>query len=246
MMRRWYPLLLALGWVASSASASAEESRIVRGPQIHLSDVLASLPAEMPDLELGAAPPPGSSRLLAKSEIENAANRSGVSLKSVRLPPQVRITSAAKRWSTDELVAAALPALGAALPSGVTVKKAKTSSKAVTSPGATVSGVRLPRLPRREGEHMTTATLELSNDGEIVARIPLSLTLDISSAAAAPAVSKGARVQLLIESGPARITATAVALNDGEVGETLQFRVATTQKILFGKLENPTLARVVQ
>jgi flagella basal body P-ring formation protein FlgA len=62
----------------------------------------------------------------------------------------------------------------------------------------------------------------------------------------APAVSKGARVQLMIESGPARITATAVALNDGEVGETLQFRVATTQKILFGKLENPTLARVVQ
>jgi hypothetical protein len=244
MTRRWSSLLLAL--VCATATASAQESRIVRGPQIHLSDVLANLPAEMPDLELGAAPPPGSSRLLAKSEIENAANKSGVSLKGVRLPSQVRITSAAKRWSTEELVSAALPALTSALPRGVTVKKVKTSSKAVTSPGASVSGVRLPRLPRREGEHMTTATLELSNDGEIVARIPLSLTLDISSAAAAPAVTKGARVQLLIESGPARITATAIALNDGELGETLQFRVATTQKILFGKLENPTLARVVQ
>ncbi len=243
-MRRWSSLLLAS--IFAATTASAEESRIVRGAQIHLSDVLASLPAETPDFELGAAPPPGSSRLMSKSEIESAADKSGVSIKALRLPQQVRITSAAKRWSADELVSAALPALTATLPRGVTLKKAKTSSKAVTSPGAVVSGVRLPKLPRREGEHLTTATLELSNDGQIVARIPLSLTLDISGAASVPAVAKGTRVQLLIESGPARITATAIALNDGEVGQTLQFRVAATQKILFGKVETPTLARVVQ
>jgi hypothetical protein len=238
------PLLLALALTASSAVA--EELRLIRGAQIRLSDLVASLPAEVPDLELGAAPPPGSSRLLPKSEIENAASRSGVSLKSLKLPHVVRVTSAAKRWSTDELVSAALPTLTRALPNGVTVKRVKTSAKAVTSPNASVSGVRLPKLPRREGEHMTTATIELSNEGEIVARIPLALTLNISSAAAVPAVTKGARVQLVIESGPARITAAAIALADGEVGETLQFRVATTQKILFGKLEEPTLARVVQ
>lgn len=238
------PLLLALALAASSAAA--EELRLIRGAQIHLSDVVASLPAEVPDLELGAAPPPGSSRLLPKSEIENAASRSGVSLKSLKLPHVVRVTSAAKRWSANELVSAALPTLTRSLPNGVSVKRAKTSAKAVTSPDASVSGIRLPKLPRREGEHMTTATIELSNEGEIVARIPLALTLNISRAAAVPAVTKGARVQLVIESGPARITAAAIALADGEVGETLQFRVATTQKILFGKLEEPTLARVVQ
>jgi hypothetical protein len=238
------PLLLALALTASSAMA--EELRLIRGAQIHLSDLVASLPAEVPDLELGAAPPPGSSRLLPKSEIENAASRSGVSLKSLKLPHVVRVTSAAKRWSTDELVSAALPTLTRALPNGVTVKRVKTSAKAVTSPNASVSGVRLPKLPRREGEHMTTATIELSHEDEIVARIPLALTLNISSAAALPAVTKGARVQLVIESGPARITAAAIALADGEVGETLQFRVATTHKILFGKLEEPTLARVVE
>jgi flagella basal body P-ring formation protein FlgA len=101
-------------------------------------------------------------------------------------------------------------------------------------------------LPRREGEYLTTATIEISNDGQIVARIPFQLSLDISSAAAAPAITKGTRVQLLIESGPARITANAIALSDGEIGETLQFRVATTQKILYGKVEERTLARVVQ
>jgi hypothetical protein len=243
-MRLKASLLLALTLLATRANA--EEVRLVRGAQIHLSDVVPSLPAEVPDLELGSAPPPGSSRLLPRAEIENAAARSGVSLKTLRLPQVVRVTSAAKRWSSDELVSAALPALTGALPNGVTVKRAKTLSKALTSPNASVSAVRVPKLPRREGEHMTTATIELSNDGEIVARLPLAVTLAISSAAAVPAVTKGSRVQLMIESGPARITATAVALGDGEIGETLQFRVATTQKILFGKVENATLARVVQ
>jgi hypothetical protein len=243
-MRLRASLLTAL--LCATSVAAAEESRIVRGSQIHLSDLVASLPAEVPDLELGASPPPGSSRLVSKSEIENTARKSGVSVKQLKLPASVRIVSAAKRWSADELVNAALPTLTGALPNGVSVKRAKASAKAVTAPNAQVSAVRLPKLPRREGEHMTTATIELSSDGEIVARIPLSLTLDIAAAAAVAAVAKGTRVQLMIESGPARITATAIALTDGEIGDTLQFRVATTQKILYGKVIDATLARVVQ
>jgi Chaperone for flagella basal body P-ring formation len=238
------PLLAAL--LCVSATASADEARVVRGAQVHLSDVISELPAELPDLEIGAAPPPGSSRTIAKSEIQDAASKSGVSLKLVKLPSAVRVTSAAKRWSTEDLANAALPALNHALPLGVTIKRARATSKVVTSPSASITAVRVPRLPRREGEYLTTAIIELSNDGQIVARIPFQLSLDISSSAALPAVSKGTRVQLLIESGPARITATAIALSDGEIGDTLQFRVATTQKILFGKVEEPTLARVVQ
>lgn len=243
-MKRAAALVLSL--VLASSAASAEETRVVRGSQLHLSDVIGDLPADVPDLELGPAPQPGSSRLLPRAEILAAAEQSGVSLKGVKLPGVVRISSAAKRWSADDLVNAALPRLSSSLPSGVSVKRAKTSSKAVTAPNASVTSVRVPKLPRREGEHMTTATVELSSDGEIVARIPLSLTLDIPASAAIPDVSKGARVQLMIESGPARVTASAIALNDGEIGEIVQFRVASTQKVLYGKLESSTLARVVQ
>jgi len=242
--RLYAPLLAAL--VCASATASADEARIVSGAQVHLSDVVSDLPADVPDLEIGSAPPPGSSRTIARSEIQDAASKSGISLKQLKLPNAVRVTSAAKRWSTEDLGLAALPALSQALPLGVTVKRARATSKVVTSPGARISAVRVPRLPRREGEYLTTATIELSNDGQIVARIPFQLSLDISASAALPTVSKGARMQLLIESGPARITATAIALTDGEIGDTLQFRVATTQKILFGRVEEPTLARVVQ
>jgi Chaperone for flagella basal body P-ring formation len=242
--RFYAPLLTAL--LCVSAAASADEARLVQGAQVHLSDLVGELPADVPDLEIGAAPPPGSSRTIAKSEIQDAASKSGVSLKLLRLPSAVRVTSAAKRWSTEDLGNAALPALSRALPLGVTIKRARATSKVTTSPSASITAVRVPRLPRREGECLTTATIELSNDGQIVARIPFQLSLDISSTAALPAVTKGTRVQLLIESGPARITATAIALTDGEIGDTLQFRVATTQKILFGKVEEPTLARVVQ
>jgi flagella basal body P-ring formation protein FlgA len=253
MMRIRLPSLASLrslGYVAvllsASASANADEGRVVRGAQVHLSDVLTELPAEVPDFELGAAPPPGTSRTIAKSEIIDAASKSGISLKQLKLPLAVRVTSAAKRWSTEELSSAAAPSLASALPLGVTVKRAKALAKVVTSPSAVISAVRVPKLPRREGECLTTAMIELSNDGQIVARIPLQLSLDISSAAALPTITKGTRVQLMIESGPARITATAIALSDGELGDTLQFRVASTQKILYGKVEQPTLARVVQ
>lgn len=243
-MRRYLELALALSCVAGSAAA--DEGRVVRGAQIHLSDLVSEVPAEVADFEIGAAPPPGSSRTVAKGEIVDAASKSGVNLKQLRLPTAVRVTSAAKRWNSEELESAATPVLLGALPAGVVVKRAHVGSKAVTSPSARVSAVRLSKLPRREGEYLTSATIELSNDGQIVARIPLALTLEISGSAALPAVAKGSRVQLMIESGPARITATAIALNDGEVGDTLQFRVASTMKILYGKVIDPALARVVQ
>lgn len=243
-MRRFSQLVLALACVAGSAAA--DDGRIVRGARIHLSDLVSELPAEVPDLEIGAAPPPGSSRTIARGEILDAANSSGVSLKQLKLPAAVRVTSAAKRWNSEELESAATPVLLGSLPAGVLIKRAHVSSKAVTSPSASITAVRVSKLPRREGEYLTTATIEVSNDGQIVARIPLALTLEISGGAALPAVGKGSRVQLMIESGPARITAAAIALNDGEVGDTLQFRVASTMKILYGKVIDPTLARVVQ
>lgn len=239
-------LALTLAHAGSVTPAGAEEGRLVRGAQVRLSDLVHELPAEVPDLEVGAAPPPGTSRTIARGEILAAADKSGVNLKQLRLPQSVRVTSAAKRWSTEDLANAATPHLMNALPAGVSIRRARATGKAVTSPSATISAVRVPRLPRREGEYLTTATIELSNDGQIVARVPLQLSLEITASAAVATVTKGARLQLMIESGPARISATAIALSDGEVGETLQFRVATTNKILYGKVLDASLARVVQ
>jgi hypothetical protein len=237
---------LALVFSLTSAVARADEARVVRGNQVHLSDLVSELPAEVIDFEIGAAPPPGSSRTISRGDIVDAATKSGISLKQLKLPLAVRVTSAAKRWNTEELTGAATPVLFKSLPQGVSVKHAKALAKAVTSPSANITAVRVPKLPRKEGEYLTTAMIELSNDGLVVARIPLQLSLDISGAAAVPTVSKGARMQLMIEMGPARVSATAIALTEGELGDTLQFRVIPTNKILYGKVEQATLARVVQ
>jgi hypothetical protein len=235
--------IAALCWMPP---ASAEELRLVQGSTVQLSDVVATLPGGTTDFEICKAPPAGASRLLSRREIVAAAVKSGVDPKRLVLPAVVRVSSAAKHWQSQDLLGQAIPILERALPAGVRIKHIKATSRLVTSPAAVASGVRLPKLPRRAGEHDTTATLEFENDGEIVARVPLSLTLSISAEAARPAITKGARVQLVIESAKARIAATAIALADGELGQTLQFRVASTHKVLFGKLESPELARVVQ
>lgn len=245
-MRHGFRFTAVVAALCIAQSANADTTRVVRGAQVHLSDVVADVPAEVPDFELCAAPPPGASRTLVRGELLDAAAKNGINLRQIKLPQSVRVTSAAKRWSTDELASTAAPKLLGALPSGVAVKHSKATSTALTSPSAVVSAVRVPRLPRRAGEYLTTATIELSNDGQVVARIPLQLSLDISAEAALPTIGKGARVQLMIESGPARVSATAIALSDGEIGETLQFRVASTQKILYGKVLEPALALVVQ
>ncbi len=245
MMMRRAPLLL-LAMLVTTSLSSAEQARVVTGAKLKLSDVLSLLPDSVADFEFGPSPPPGSSRLVTRREIANFASKSGVDVSDLKLPATIRVTSAAKRWSTSELLAASLPELTRSLPPGVSLKHAKTSARLVTSPEARVTEIRLPKFPRKEGAFLTTVMVELSNDGEVVARAPIALTLEISREAAVAAVSKGSRVQLVIESGPARIAATAIALSDGEVGETLQFRVAATQRILFGKLLSSSLARVVQ
>jgi hypothetical protein len=246
MRRPVRTLVVTLTLLLGSALAHADDTRVIRSSQVRLSDLVSELPADVTDFDIGAAPPPGSSRTISKGDIVDAASKSGVSLRQLKLPQAVRVTSAAKRWNVEELTGAATPVLFKALPQGVSLKHAKALAKAVTSPSASISAVRVPKLPRKEGEYLTTAMIELSNDGQVVARIPLQLSLDISAAAAVPTVTKGTRTQLMIEMGPARISALAIALSDGEIGDTLQFRLIPTNKILYGKVEQATLARVVQ
>src|SRR5262249_28319109 len=154
--------IFATAVTLATAHASADEARVVRGARVHLSDVVPALPAEVPDFEIAAAPPPGSSRTIAKGEIIDAADKNGINLRQLKLPLAVRVTSAAKRWSIDELTNAATPTLLNALAPGIAVKRAKATSTTVTSPSATISAVRVPKLPRREGEYLTTAMIEIS------------------------------------------------------------------------------------
>ena len=98
---------------------------------------------------------------------------------------------------------------------------------------------------RRPGPATLTAIVELLHDGEVVSRLPITLLVEVSERAATPLVDKGARIDLVITRGSARISAAGVALEAAEIGEVASFKVSTTQKVLRARVESATRALVV-
>lgn len=228
-------------------SAQAESERTIDGTRIVLKDVSDGYDeGELAALDLGPAPPPGSSRLLSRSEVEEQLRAAGDDAKNLRMPSALRVKSAAKRWSPDELREAVTPRLLAALPPGLTFKTAKLSRAIVTSPSVTVGDAHFPKFPKRTGELTLTASVDLQQEGATVLRVPVTVVVVVSEVATRPAASKGARVNLVIEHGPARVTALATALSDIELGAFGLFRVASTQRVLRARLLSADSAQVVQ
>ncbi len=226
-------------------SASAESERVIDAARIRLGDLVTSAPEGAADADLGPAPPPGGSRLVSKQEILRQLRELGQDGSNLALPPAIRVTRAANRLSAEELKGLVTPAIARSLPAGTTLGAVTVRSGAVLSRRASVGHVTFPKLPKREGSFKTTAMVELVTDGEVAMRLPVSVTLDLKPEAAKSLLERGAQVNLLIERGPARVTAVGFALREGDVGEVVQFKVQNTQKILRARIESRTLARVV-
>jgi hypothetical protein len=239
-----------IGWVcllfglSLAPPALSEEVRQVDGARIRLSDVVPAA-QDLGDIDLGPAPPPGSSRLLPKEELVRLLADAGVETKSVRLPAVVRVIRTARRLSAAEVTELAHPVLRRALPDGARLIALSARRGIVTSKSSELSTVRLPKLPKRVGQVTLTVTAELSEEGAVVARVPLRAVLEVDERATRPAVARGARLDLMIERGAASVSASAVALGDGDVGDVVSFKVETTQKVLRGRIETRERARVV-
>src|SRR6478752_6577445 len=228
------PFLLASSFCVP---AFAESERTIDGTRIVLKDVSDGYDdGEFASLDLGPAPPPGSSRLLSRAEVEEQLRAAGDDTKSLRMPAALRVKSAAKRWSPDELREAVTPRLIAALPLGLTFKAAKLNRPLVTSPSVIIGEAHFPKFPKRVGELTLTASVDLKQDGITILRVPVTVVVLVNEAATHAAVSKGARVNLVIEHGPARVSALATALSDTELGALGLFRVASTQRVLRARL----------
>jgi hypothetical protein len=228
-------------------SANAESERTIEGARIHLEDVSDGYDeGDLASLDLGPAPPPGSSRLISRGEVENLLRAAGDDTKSLRMPSALRVKSASKRWSPDDLRQALTPRLMAALPFGLTFKTAKLTRSLITSPSVVIGDVHYPKFPKREGELTLTATVDMQQDGVTVLRVPVTVVVLVTEAATHAAASKGARVNLVIQHGAARVTALATALSDTELGGVGLFRVASTQRVLRARLLSPDSAEVVQ
>lgn len=231
--------------VTVSRSAVADEARTVDGPRLRLGELVRDVPAELADFDLGAAPPPGSSRLLPKDELVRALHEGGVDPKIVKLPAVVRVNRSARRYSPAELAEQARPLLQARLPRGARLVTLAARRGALVSKATSVVAVRLPKLPSRVGQATLTVTAELGEDGAVTARVPLKAVLELGPEAVRPDVARGARVDLVIEHGAASVSASAVALADASLGEVASFKVESTKKVLRARLESADRARVV-
>jgi len=238
------------GFLLTSAlalSARAESEQTIDSARIRLADVSDGYDgAELGELDLGPAPPPGNSRLVSRAEVEDQLHAAGDDAKKLRMPSALRVKSAAKRWSAEEVRTAFEAKLKSALPTGINYRSMRLSRVLVTSPRATIGDARFPRLQKREGEQTVTATVEVRQDDELLLRLPVTVIVNVTEAGMRPALEKGARVNLVIEHGPARVTALAIALSDAELGDTTSFRVSSTQRVLRARVTSPDTAQVVQ
>lgn len=245
-MRRLLHILAVLGaLVALPSPALAEPVRTLESTRIRLGELTETSDPELKALDLGPAPPPGSSRLISREDIQRELRAQGLEQKKLSFPAVLRVVSASRRYSQNELSALLLPEVNRALPPGVSLKELKAPRALVTAPRVSVGRIKLPKLARRAGQVDVTVVADLLQDGEVVTRLAFGLSLDVSEQAAAPLIDKGARVDLVILTGSARISASAVALEAVDIGEVASFKVSTTQRVLRARLESRTQAQVV-
>jgi hypothetical protein len=242
--------LSALGFLlvtSLSLSASAEALCTIDSPRIRLSDVSDGYDeGELASLDLGPAPPPGNSRLLSRGEVQDQLRAAGDDTRSLRMPSVLRVQSAAKHWSPDELRAALTPSVLEALPPGLKFQSSKFTRALLTSPSVTIGSAHFPKFPKHEGELTLTVTVDLKQEGVTVLRVPMTVVVLVTEAATRPAAAKGARINLVIDHGLSRVTALATALSDTELGALGLFRVTNTQRVLRARLLSADSAQVVE
>jgi len=242
MKRAHFALSLVL--FAAAPALRAEPRVRVEGPTVRLADVVTNVPAELADLELCKAPPAGASRVLTSGDVLDKLRAAGADTTRIVVPAAVRVETLAERWTAADVTERAYAHVKAALQPGVELLKLKAANGAVVPVGTSVKGVSL-RVPRRAGTHQLSAMAELVRDGDVVARLPLSVSVTVSELALEPTVRRGALVSVYVENGNARVGASASALADTDAGEVAWFKVTSTGKVVKARVESRDQAKVI-
>ncbi len=230
---------------ASSADAAAgAQGRVAHGSRVELVEVIPKCAPKYCAVDLGRAPLPGKSRVLTRREIKNYVRDAGLDASAVRVARSIRVRGAAKRLTPAQLAKLAAPRVRAQLKTGIKLVRLQTQRTITVSPEATLARITIPRMPRRAGPHRSTATLEFVAEGRTQARVSATLHLDISEDAARPDIAKGAQIMLVIRRGTATISTAGTALKGGDIGETIQFRVVKTGRVIRARVDSPRRASV--
>jgi hypothetical protein len=195
---------------------------------------------------LGAAPPPGSSRLFSKDELQTYATQAHEEVKYLEIPASVRVKRASHRFTAKELESLVRPALLARLPQGASLKGVVLPNSYLSVPNLRVGEVQMPRLPKRVGTTRITAVFELVAAGAFVSRLSVPVEVQLDERATRFDLPRGATLSLVIESGASRIAAAATLIGPADVGDVVPCQVVRTRKVLRAKILTLQEASVVQ
>lgn len=234
---------LALLLTSSLAASAPVEEREVTGARIELGELVPSAPDIMRSIDVGPAPAPGSSRLFSRDTIVRQVSAAGFDASSLELRSSVRARRRGTTHSAESLQQLLTAPVEAALPSGVTLLNLTVSSS-LTLEEFEIATINIPKLPKRAGALRIALAIEFKNGNAPGVRLPVTAVVSQTEEALRSTVSRGQRIQLVIQHGAVRIAADSVALADGDVGDELRFRVLRTGKILLGKVASSTSAVV--
>lgn len=201
----------------------------VPGAKIRAQDILG---ASAPDVEIGPAPPIGSSRVVDRAEIERAFAAANITAPK-KIPTAVRVSRKTRRLAAGEVATAIRTALAAApLPRGAMLANVRAVATEVPADFERVS-VDLPALPRRSGATTVHATVTFlgANDAPLQKTLtPLELVLPPE--AAFPDIARGAAMTLIVRRGLVEVNISAVAATDGDVGGILPVTIKPSGRVL--------------
>ncbi len=210
--------------LGSSVPARAEIARVVSGARVLVRDVVPGAPPELADVDLGALPPPGGSRLVGRDDVVQAIRRAGKSERALAMTSSVRVTAPSRRIGRDELARIAREPLERAAPRGTRLVKVETPMDLVVPPGVVVDDPPPFSIVKKKGEQKVPLVLALVSptSREIAARVPVTVTLDVSESALVTDVKKGDPLTVVVERAGLRITARGVAQDAVNIGEILR------------------------
>ncbi|HVH43899.1 MAG TPA: hypothetical protein VM925_16210 [Labilithrix sp.] len=236
--------LLLLGALANTAQAHgaptettiiprSADSALPRieavGPKVMAKDILG---ASAPDVELGATPPIGSSRIIERTAIERAFAAANVPAPK-KIPVAVRVSRKTRRLSSNDVSTAIRNALAdMRLPRGATLANVRAAAAEVPADFKRVT-VDLPVLPRRAGPTTAQATVTFLGEGDAPLQktiTPIELLLPAEAAFAE--ISRGAPITLIVRRGLVEVSITAVAATDSDIGAILPVTIKPSGRVM--------------
>lgn len=234
---------LALGIVCQPAgdaagapprATSATRTIEVSTTRIRLHD-LGTKGAQAADVDLGLAPPVGSSRTIERGDIVRALAAVHATVPE-NLPDRVRIVRKARRLGKTEVDRIVRTSLDASrLPKGATLIQVGGTTIDVPD-GYESIAVDLPAFPRHAGNVTLGASVSFLLDGGTIARITVPVEIAIPKEALLPDVTKGSTILLVVRRGLVEVSIGAIAAADGDTGAVLPVLLKPSGRVVRARI----------